>query len=363
MKNQSVFKIALTGSIAIFLSIFFVSQILNSKISKGIWLLSLVIAFILSIGITYLILWKVIWPKYISYTPKARVAWVIFCIFAGLLLVFTIPLTVYPKVTVINILATGEKNAQALGSEVWLAQIVEAKKTTWQSLTDRCVGDWQQQEGMLVSSKNQPAELVCAIKSEGNILLQFGTHPWSGDVQVKANSQVVQKDLYSDGGKLEDITIAVRYTQQDKILNILFLCSDAISIGFLLLALTLSLVAYRGPRQLPIKHRQLPWFTYAGVIILSWGVYLAAFWPGFLSPDGVTQLSQVLSGIYYNWHPAIHTMTLWLFTRISFSPAPVVITQILILGSLLGWGIKTIASKNAPQWFTWGLTLFLLSFQ
>ncbi|HIX05108.1 MAG TPA: hypothetical protein H9865_03210 [Candidatus Fournierella pullicola] len=40
------------------------------------------------------------------------------------------------------------------------------------------------------------------------------------------------------------------------------------------------------------------------------GLWLAAGWPGTLSPDSFNQLSEVFSGLYNNWHPVLQT---WLF--------------------------------------------------
>ena len=85
---------------------------------------------------------------------------------------------------------------------------------------------------------------------------------------------------------------------------------------------------------------------------------MLAFWPGLLSPDSVYQLQQIASGAINDWHPAFHTLTLWLITRIWFAPAPVVIVQITILSALIGWGLSLIQTLGTPAWLTWCVDFF-----
>lgn len=63
--------------------------------------------------------------------------------------------------------------------------------------------------------------------------------------------------------------------------------------------------------------------------ILIWLIYLFAFWPGLMSVDSFTQWDQVAKGIYGDWHPILSTVLIWIITRLWYSPAAVVIVQIL----------------------------------
>ncbi len=93
-----------------------------------------------------------------------------------------------------------------------------------------------------------------------------------------------------------------------------------------------------------------------------WLIYLCAYWPGFLSKDSLNQFIQIASGNFLDWHPAFHTMTLWLITRAWFSPASVIIVQILALSLLLGWGFYLVENQGSPRWVTWfGVALLVLN--
>ncbi len=273
------------------------------------------------------------------------------CLTAGFFFVVTIPLTVFPKITTIKITATGEKDENSLGSEVWLAQISEAKISSSIPLEDRCSDEWEEIDGLLVSTSNQPSEIICAIETEKEILIKFGTHPWSGIVEVQANNQTFARDLFGNSGDLVLVDIDLQLSTKEKVFFALFFIADGISLGLILFLVTLWLLRTKSNRKLIftgfIKQH---WFINALIMIIVWGLFLTIFWPGFLSPDGVTQLSQVVSGRYYNWHPAFHTLTLWLLTRFSLSPAPIVIFHILSLGILLGGGISYVGRGLENKW-------------
>ena len=82
------------------------------------------------------------------------------------------------------------------------------------------------------------------------------------------------------------------------------------------------------------------WLLFSLPMLLVWTFYLLTFWPGVLSPDSIVQWGQILSGEFTDTHPAIHTMLLWLITRMWLSPAPMAILQILIVSFSVAWGIK-----------------------
>ncbi|MBQ7825575.1 MAG: hypothetical protein IJ337_04395, partial [Clostridia bacterium] len=57
-------------------------------------------------------------------------------------------------------------------------------------------------------------------------------------------------------------------------------------------------------------------------------VYLIAYWPGGFSSDNNYQWRQIIgTAAFSDWHPALHTILLWLITRISSSLSLVVAVQ------------------------------------
>ena len=75
---------------------------------------------------------------------------------------------------------------------------------------------------------------------------------------------------------------------------------------------------------------------------------LFAHYPGGISPDNIDQWNQVRDGNFHNWHPAIHTMMIWLVTRVlpvySFFIGFQILAFSMVSGymaaTLAAWGVK-----------------------
>lgn len=104
----------------------------------------------------------------------------------------------------------------------------------------------------------------------------------------------------------------------------------------------------RIPKQVaPVSRWSL--LYYALPCALVWGIYLLAFWPGIMSYDSLDQWGQIVSGRFQDAHPAFHTMSMWLITRLGSSPALVAISQIIMLSVVAGWGFKIMRELGAPR--------------
>jgi hypothetical protein len=104
-------------------------------------------------------------------------------------------------------------------------------------------------------------------------------------------------------------------------------------------------------RQIPIS----PWLWLLYVLATSfvWTLYLLAFWPGIMSFDSNFQWEQMVAFKFNDWHPAFHTLTNWLITRIWLSPAAVAFAQIFAMSFVLGWGFVEQRRLGAPRWLPW----------
>lgn len=101
---------------------------------------------------------------------------------------------------------------------------------------------------------------------------------------------------------------------------------------------------------------------YAAPILFIWGTYLLAFYPGMMSADSMVQWEQVLTGVYNDHHPPFHTFTIWLATRIAFTPTSVAIAQILFLGFVAAQWFVFFEQIGLPEWLIWvSLGIFSLS--
>lgn len=339
------------------------SQIFNSR--TPVLFLSLGALCLLFIGvcISDFLVQKVIWPNLINYSRRVQIIWVLACFLAACWLIYTIPLTIYPKNNVLTVNATGMSNSLAQGSEVWLRKFTDGTKATSVNLSFACKGGkdkWQFQQGALTSINNQPSRLVCSIKSDSEIWVTFGTHPWSGKVRVSFDNQVFEEDLYSREGGVKAISLPVNLTRNEKAIRVLLIFLNAFWIGILLFSTSLWFV------NRPIKswranpRTEIAWYWFALLLMIGWFIYLLAFWPGFMSPDSFYQWGQTVSGKYNDWHPAIHTLTIWLVTQIWYSPAAVAIFDILILSVIAGWGLSLIHRWGTPLWLFGIVIIFIV---
>lgn len=89
------------------------------------------------------------------------------------------------------------------------------------------------------------------------------------------------------------------------------------------------------------------------LFILAWGVYLLAFYPAMMSADSFNQWRQILTGVYIDHHPPFHTFTIWLATRVAFTPTSVAVFQILFLGFVAAQWFSFFENIRLPRWVIW----------
>ena len=131
------------------------------------------------------------------------------------------------------------------------------------------------------------------------------------------------------------------------------LLADWIWISLILLAASIWAIAHRSIESPESKGASLSWFWFTLPIFLVWSIYLLVFWPGSMTTDSLGQWREVVSGQFTDFHPAFHTLSIWLITRLWFSPAAVALAQILALSGLVGWGVSLFHRWGAPGWLTW----------
>lgn len=79
-------------------------------------------------------------------------------------------------------------------------------------------------------------------------------------------------------------------------------------------------------------------------------VYLFAFFPGGFSSDTTTQWHQLRGELpLSDWHPALHTMLLWLTTRICRHPALVLLVQGAAYACAVGYAAMSMHKWRVPK--------------
>ena len=112
-----------------------------------------------------------------------------------------------------------------------------------------------------------------------------------------------------------------------------------------------------GSLLLPI--RQSLWLRYSLVIFAAVSIYWMAFFPAIMSFDSVAQWNQILMGRFSDYHPAFHTITMWLITRVWESPSIIIFLQILFFSIVSGWGFSILQNDlNIPVKITVVLCAF-----
>ncbi len=143
---------------------------------------------------------------------------------------------------------------------------------------------------------------------------------------------------------------------------LLVLLSGA-GVGALLFGFGFWLVAHPPRASRPAAPaRRWAWLRYTLPMLLIWGITLLTFWPALLSKDSFDQWRQVQTLQFENGHPLLHTLFLWLISRVWDSFSMVALVQILALALVVAWGLSELRRYGLPGWAAWsGAALFALS--
>lgn len=91
-------------------------------------------------------------------------------------------------------------------------------------------------------------------------------------------------------------------------------------------------------------------FAAAGFSLLVSLIYLIAYFPGGLSSDTFTQWQQVKGDAPLNdWHPALHTLLIWLCTRLVDHPAFVLLVQGILYACAVGYAAASMHRWRLPK--------------
>lgn len=91
-------------------------------------------------------------------------------------------------------------------------------------------------------------------------------------------------------------------------------------------------------------------FLLASLAFLPLFIWWLGWYPAFLTSDSLDQLGQVQSGEISNFHPASHTITMWVITRFWDNAAAISLVQIIVLALLLGLIAKRLRELGTPLW-------------
>jgi hypothetical protein len=216
--------------------------------------------------------------------------------------------------------------------------------------------DWQISRGMLspVVDHASPAVWEGSLLNRGRLAIESGQN--AGMIRVIWDGEAQDVDLYSTGDMLKYIKLPVNNPPAQPF-RLLAWGSYQISLSFLFLFIIISL-SHLPARELQSKNTNRRLLGYALPMVLVWTIYLLVFYPGILSSDSIHQW-RMITGLepISDWHPAIHTLMMWLLTRIWASPAVVAVVQIVTLSLVAAWGIRGLEEWGLPRWGAWLMSL------
>lgn len=87
----------------------------------------------------------------------------------------------------------------------------------------------------------------------------------------------------------------------------------------------------------------------AGLCLASMLLYFIAYYPGGVSSDTLMQWEDAHLFRFYDWHPVLHTLMIWLLTRICDHPAFLLLVQIAAYASAVGYATAVLARWRFPK--------------
>ncbi|ATB48877.1 hypothetical protein [Corallococcus macrosporus] len=250
--------------------------------------------------------------------------------------------------------ATGERNPQSQGSEVWVLGLLDAHGTRLSPKGWRPEGNWERRNGdVWLSHLDQPALLHWEARTRGPLVLQLLTHDHSGIIEYTVKGRTERIDLYSPPGTdtRRDVVIPdpVALFRGDAALqNGLVLAAHALVLATLLLMAGLWLTGREARVSEPVSPRRAGLLAPIPFVVVA-GVWLLAVYPGMLSPDSTSQWRDALSGHMDDAHPLFHTVSIRMLQKLWESPAVVALAQIAGLGALVGWGCASLARAGVSR--------------
>ncbi len=271
--------------------------------------------------------------------------------------------------TTISISATGVKNQNSKAAVVWLTDpdIAELQRKNFHMNKSK---GWETHNGILISTRNQPAELLLEGYLPGTARLEFSETPYSGHIELEVNGIKKNVDLFRD--HLSTAIIPLNDSlllRNNSVLPVIFSFLTVFT-GNALLLIVLSIAIYpiylrfpspafvplNGKSGAAIRSRQ----KYAVLLaVFIFGLLLWGFYPGVMTDDSVDQYAQAVRFQFNDWHPPIMA-TLWSLTnRIIEGPGGMFLVHLAMLISSAYFLSIAALIKGKKHFLTPLLAIFL----
>lgn len=248
-------------------------------------------------------------------------------------------------VTSVEIHATGKKDANSNGAEVWFRgafEIGENTRIPWDSF--EMDSSWVQRDGIYISYLMQPG--IASLKFKGPTRMQFATNPYSGIVKLKWENNEKIVDLYSERNEIRDVIVVPGSSYKGGLTYPVILLSFVL-LGFALAA-AIVLLNWRG------LHR---WIFFLLLLMAAY-LTLAAFYPGVFSNDSADQLREAMSENYWDWHPPLMAWVWAQLIEATGSVESLLILHLLLLSIAAAFWARILEISRLGVWTPF-IALFL----
>lgn len=261
----------------------------------------------------------------------------------------------------IAITALGEKNPDAVGSEVWLTGVPGRVDLDALAASSAPPLGWERRDQVLVSYRNQPATISFhgVLKPEDKFL--FVRHHWSGNVRVEINGQARDYDLHSPEPAAPLAVALVDFPAgkaagakpNSAFLRPLAIWTVVLAALFLLVPGLLRRLPPGDPTNAPI--RDVIRFMLPSLIVF--GFVLAGTWPAQMSPDSVDQWNQLHTGALANAHPVIETLLVGGVGALLGSIGWSILLQIIALAAAIGFLCQELSRWRVNRALVWAAAI------
>lgn len=292
-------------------------------------------------------------PRLAEYSRRGRLVWLLICGMVGIL---TVLVTFQPAYAYF-----------LLSQRTFEVSIPEGNKNRsitleWAntSLGDisfdqfQWEGEWEQTENGLTHNGSMHASLVWTGLTGDAAQLVFSKSIVTAPISISWDGQIETIDLSQ--GESQNIIVSRSFKPDIISRGIIYFLTWFIS-TFLFLVITLFFARLQLKAARSVKQKNGYWLLYTLPLIAVWGVVLLTFFPGIISPDAINQWRQIQTGHFNDALPVVHTLIVLMITRVWFSPAAVIITQILFLCLTIAWGIHILDERGLPRWAAWTLAM------
>lgn len=218
-------------------------------------------------------------------------------------------------------------------------------------------GDWERVFGNTIFHPDQNVIIRWTGKVGAHSEIAFRHTGFDQPIEILWNGKVTQANLYDP--KKPDILIQNEFHVPLWFL-LPFILSFFIAVSFLIFCTFVLLGSIEFKKN--HSNKKWGWLTFTIPMLLVWSLSWMIFWPGIMSSDSMSQWAQGFRGNYFDWHSVLLSILLSFLMKIWYSPAFIVILQMLALSISAAWGLGYLESKGVPKIFLWLVSLLFAIF-